>query len=638
MDKKISQVQILKHHDSFVCQFYLCLLTTSGYAAAAWLEGIPQLLSLPVCIASSFGMFLSGRKLKAVASLKSRISQINFPQTSADSFINYLEKEGKDGALYMGKGGSWESSQCQEASDFLKCDASSLQRKFIKRRMILKSLKNFRKWIFHPVKSLFTLRKDLSFLIQASGQQWISALLPEENAIWQKASHRAGHMLIVGGAGAGKTQTMIIFIIQDIWVSRAVLIIDPKGDNDIRNAVYFSYKKRSGDTKGIFEFDLAYPERSIHLDLFSNCSRPTEIATKICDCLPKETANSEFSKMGESFLKTVCQGISIANKPLTFKRIYYYINNREKLLVDCLEGYLKEVLGKERFKDLCTDIRIHKKDKMEAYLKAYREFDRNDDVESVIKFADYDEEFIYKRAIMVFQIVEKLATGDIGKLLDPEDASANRTLSLRDIVDNQWVLLVSLHAMKDPDLSRIVGSLILSDLTALAGSRYAYGKGQLSKVALYVDEASEVLSEPFIQLLNKGRGAGFLICLATQTVSDFIARTRNKAEADKVLGNLNNLLCMRSNDGETHRYFAERITKSTVKSRMVSHAVMASADSFYSQRGTLSESVSETESELVPPEILSSLPNGECFAVISGGHVVKARMPYVSFPDWETTK
>ena len=445
-------------------------------------------------------------------------------------------------------------------------------------------------------------------------------------------------MLIVGGAGAGKTQTMIIFIIQDIWVSRAVLIIDPKGDNDIRNAVYFSYKKRSGDTKGIFEFDLAYPERSIHLDLFSNCSRPTEIATKICDCLPKETANSEFSKMGESFLKTVCQGISIANKPITFKRIYYYINNREKLLVDCLEGYLKEVLGKERFKDLCSNIRIHKKDKMETYLNSYREFDRNDDVESVIKFTDYDEEFIYKRAIMVFQIVEKLATGDIGKLLDPEDASANRTLSLRDIVDNQCVLLVSLHAMKDPDLSRIVGSLILSDLTALAGSRYAYEKGRLSKVALYVDEASEVLSEPFIQLLNKGRGAGFLTCLATQTVSDFIARTRNKAEADKVLGNLNNLLCMRSNDGETHRYFAERITKSTVKSRMVSHAVMASADSFYSQRGTLSESVSETESELVPPEILSSLPNGECFAVISGGHVVKTRMPYVSFPGWETTK
>ena len=95
---------------------------------------------------------------------------------------------------------------------------------------------------------------------------------------------------------------------------------------------------------------------------------------------------------------------------------------------------------------------------------------------------------------------------------------------------------------------------------------------------------------------------------------------------------------MRSNDGETHRYFAERITKSTVKSHMVSHSVSTSADSFYSQGGTLSERVSESESELVPPEILSSLPNGECFAVISGGHVVKTRMPYLSFPDWETTK
>lgn len=45
---------------------------------------------------------------------------------------------------------------------------------------------------------------------------------------------------------------------------------------------------------------------------------------------------------------------------------------------------------------------------MEAYLKAYREFDRNDDVESVIKFADYDEEFIYKRAIMVFRLLKNL--------------------------------------------------------------------------------------------------------------------------------------------------------------------------------------------------------------------------------------
>ena len=63
---------------------------------------------------------------------------------------------------------------------------------------------------------------------------------------------------------------MIIFIDQDILAYLSVIIIDPKGDKDIRNAVYFSYKKRSGDTKGIFEFDLAYPERSIHLDLFSN--------------------------------------------------------------------------------------------------------------------------------------------------------------------------------------------------------------------------------------------------------------------------------------------------------------------------------------------------------------------------------
>jgi conjugal transfer pilus assembly protein TraD len=153
----------------------------------------------------------------------------------------------------------------------------------------------------------------------------------------------------------------------------------------------------------------------------------------------------------------------------------------------------------------------------------------------------------------------------------------------------------------------------------------------LNQIALYVDEASEVLSEPFIQLLNKGRGAGILTCLATQTVSDFVARTRNAAEADKILANLNNLICMRSNDGATHRYFAERIVKSSVESRSLSHSVSASSESLFSAGGSLSERISQTESPLVPPELLSALPNGEFFAVVSGGHVFKGRMPLLSF-------
>ena len=43
--------------------------------------------------------------------------------------------------------------------------------------------------------------------------------------------------------------------------------------------------------------------------------------------------------------------------------------------------------------------------------------------------------------------------------------------------------------------------------------------------------------------------------------------------------------------------------------------------------GSTGERLVEEESELVPPEVLGLLPNLEYFGVISGGYVVKGRVP-----------
>lgn len=631
--KNQSQFLLLKNYDALIVQFCASLSCLGGYSIASWLQIIPTYPTLPVIIASGGSSLVFLLRIKKVAPLKNKFSELSHPIISGKEFISSLKKHGFGDDLYLGIGCGWQRSDLQEANEFLTNDASSLQAKFIKRKIIGRYLKRNKilSWLVHPFQNRERLSKELSYITQTPGYSWISSILSKEETLRQKLDQRAGHTLIVGCAGSGKTQTMIVLIIQDIIAGRSVIIIDPKGDSDIRTAARLAVNSFGEKPKRLYEFDLAHPEKSVHLDLVSNASRASEIAMKIFDCLPKESSNSDFALMGQSFLKTICEGIFLCGQPVTFKRIYFYLHHREALCLACLEAYLKKNLPSEQFKKLKDEIRIGKKDPFSIFKNSYSAMKRSDELEAVLSFSELDEEFLNKRAIIVFQVLEKLATGDIGKLLDPEDPEAREIVSLRDIVDSNSVLLISLHAMKDSDLAAKIGSLILSDLTSLAGSRYAYQRGKLNKIALYVDEASEVLNEPFIQLLNKGRGAGFLTCLATQTVSDFVAKTRNAAEADKILANLNNLLCMRSNDGETHQYFAERIVKSTIEIRTLSHSVSASSDSLFSLGGSLSERISQTESPLVPPELLSALPNGEFFAVVSGGHVLKARMPHLSF-------
>src|SRR5690606_39057715 len=100
-----------------------------------------------------------------------------------------------------------------------------------------------------------------------------------------------------------------------------------------------------------------------------------------------------------------------------------------------------------------------------------------------------------------------------------------------------------------------IGSLCLSDMTAVAGDRYNFGVDN-RPVNVFVDEAAEVLNNPFIRLLNKGRGALLRLIVATQTIADFAARLGSKDKATQVLGNINNMIALRVLDQETQEYFS----------------------------------------------------------------------------------
>ncbi|MCA2448128.1 MULTISPECIES: TraM recognition domain-containing protein, partial [Vibrio] len=134
----------------------------------------------------------------------------------------------------------------------------------------------------------------------------------------------------------------------------------------------------------------------------------------------------------------------------------------------------------------------------------------------------------------------------------------------------------------------------------------------------------------FIQLLNKGRGAKMRCVIATQTFADFAARTGSEAKARQVLGNVNNLIALRVMDAETQQYITDNLPKTRLQYIMQTQGMSSNSDSPALFTGNHGERLMEEEGDMFPPQLLGQLPNLEYIAKLSGGRVIKGRIPILT--------
>ena len=130
-----------------------------------------------------------------------------------------------------------------------------------------------------------------------------------------------------------------------------------------------------------------------------------------------------------------------------------------------------------------------------------------------------------------------------------------------------------------------------------------------------------------MQILNKGRGAGFRMFVATQTFSDYAVRLGGTQQAFKVLVNLNNLVAFRSFDPETQKHICDRMPETKIKELQYDQSQSTGSKEPILLSGGLRESLKLEKSELFPPAFLGYLPNLEYIGIISGGNVIKGRIP-----------
>ncbi|MCV5153346.1 DUF853 family protein, partial [Escherichia coli] len=91
------------------------------------------------------------------------------------------------------------------------------------------------------------------------GQPWIHGVEPKEEKLMQPLKHTEGHSLIVGTTGSGKTRMFDILISQAILRGEAVIIIDPKGDKEMRDNARRACEAM-GQPERFVSFHPAFPE------------------------------------------------------------------------------------------------------------------------------------------------------------------------------------------------------------------------------------------------------------------------------------------------------------------------------------------------------------------------------------------
>lgn len=491
------------------------------------------------------------------------------------------------------------------------------------------------------------------------GQRWIHGVEPMETDLYQAVSHANGMTLIVGTTGAGKTRLYDILISHAILRGEPVIIIDPKGDHELRENARRCCES-IGQGYRFKQFMPSHPEMSVRINPLKHYNRVTELASRIAALIQSEAATDPFKAFGWQAVNNICQALVTINEEPNLVLIKRYVEGGVgRLLWRALEAHFSRVLtledaraiplydptatgdtpGQQLVNTIFSRTKSNDDAKARALGDAYQTWlpdkHRKPELDALVSMSEHDRTHFSKMITNLIPTLGMLTSGPLAELLSPTLVDAQRDADIldpRSAIENGVVLYVSLDSLSDNIVGTAIGSMMLANFVAIAGARYNYG-GADNHVNMFIDEAAEVVGPPTVQMLNKGRGAKFRLYVATQTIPDFEVRLGGEAQALQLLGNMNNLISLRVIDQKTQEYVVSNLPKTRIQTLMRQQSVSSASDSPFMFSASTGERLSEEEADLFPAPLLGMLPNLEYIAKISGGTIVKGRLPILQGQD-----
>ena len=537
------------------------------------------------------------------------------------SLLLELMKQKKN-RLWLGYGFEWQPEHTQRVMEI--------------RRRSVKSIMP-PDWVMRRLK--------LKPLDETKGAPWIHGVEPNEQSIYVPLDALEGHVLCFGTTGSGKTRLLETVVSQAIASDEIVIIIDPKGDKELRDIAQ-TCCLRSNRPDAFVQFHPAFPSTSVRIDPLKNWGRSTELASRVAALMGTEDAFQAFAWRA---INLVADGLIYVDNAPTLMKLRQFIEGGPDTLMEKVfrvffnrhvprwETLISPFLEKAKSGKTPLKLSAAATPELLAYIMYYRQEvpeDRRDPVvDGLLAMVEHSREHMAKILASLVPMLVMLTSGELGKMLspDPEDINDERPIfDTKKLISGGHVLYMGLDSLSDGTVGSAIGSIMLSDLTAVAGDIYNYGTGKPKKIRLIVDEAAEVVNAPMVQILNKGRGAGFVAWLLTQTLPDFVARLGSEPQARQMLGNCNNLIALRTKDRETQDFICETFGKTDISVLSQSQGSGSRTDDGgFHYTGNSSESLQQTSVDLFPPELLGMLPDLHYIASVAGGRIIKGRLPKI---------
>lgn len=313
-------------------------------------------------------------------------------------------------------------------------------------------------------------------------------------------SDRSRHVYIIGQTGAGKSGTLELFALSDIFHSHGYAIIDPHGDFAVNN-MRFIPGSRMEDVVYFNPADTAYPLGFNPLEV-TNPNQKSNISSEVIGVLKRMFGESWGPRLEYILRYTI---LALLDRPETT------MLDITRMLTD--KKFRKDTLT------YCTDTVV-----MQFWN---------------VEFASWTDKFAAEAIAPVLNKVGAFTANPVIRNIIGQPTS---TFNIRKIMDEGKILIVNLSkGLIGEDNASILGSFLVTKIQLAAMSR-----SDIPNIAdrrpfyLYVDEFQNFATDSFATILSEARKYGLNLTVANQYIGQMTETVR-----DAVFGNVGSMISFR---------------------------------------------------------------------------------------------
>ncbi|HAP5267414.1 MAG: TraM recognition domain-containing protein [Enterococcus faecalis] len=159
--------------------------------------------------------------------------------------------------------------------------------------------------------------------------------------------------------------------------------------------------------------------------------------------------------------------------------------------------------------------------------------------------------YLYATSESLQTNINMLLDSELGHLFDTTNAKS--VLDVQQIVRDRSLVYVSFNGLIYKEYIRTLAQMLVGDVNYFASEMYR--KNVKREVIVIFDEPASYLNEQFIDMVNKGRGAGVHGIFTPQTMAD-IAKLGDKL-MEQLVGNVNTVFIGKTNEKGEAEYWSE---------------------------------------------------------------------------------